>query len=331
MPHKSLFSSRRASSSRATQAKALADRVLSFSKADETRVNIASGWTRQHALRRRRDHDVAAAPPTRSSPSRRTVGKRRASAHDQRARRREPASAPSISPSVSRSLRPDDPELMPELGPQQYATVNGYFDDDREPLRRRARAAAKKSSDRRGRSGAGKAAGDIVRRRISRGERRRDGRREQQRPVRLSPHRRRAISATRRARRTPPAPAGRAAARATGALIDPASLGRVARAEGGGQSQSRRRSSRDCTRWCSNRRRSRSSCRRSPARSTRAAHDEGRSTFSKPGGGTKLGEKIVDERVTIYSDPADPDLLGAAVRRRRHFRSAASSGSRTAC
>ena len=38
--------------------------------------------------------------------------------------------------------------------------------------------------------------------------------------------------------------------------------------------------------------------------------DEGRSPFSKPGGGTRLGEKIVDERVTLYSDPADPALLG---------------------
>jgi predicted Zn-dependent protease len=39
------------------------------------------------------------------------------------------------------------------------------------------------------------------------------------------------------------------------------------------------------------------------------ANDEGRGTFSKQGGGTKLGEKIADERVTIYSDPTDPDLL----------------------
>ena len=34
--------------------------------------------------------------------------------------------------------------------------------------------------------------------------------------------------------------------------------------------------------------------------------DEGRSFLAKEGGGTKLGEKIVDERVTIYSDPLDP-------------------------
>lgn len=38
--------------------------------------------------------------------------------------------------------------------------------------------------------------------------------------------------------------------------------------------------------------------------------DEGRSPFVKPGGGNKIGEKIVDERVTIFADPNDPQLLG---------------------
>ncbi|SDD73705.1 Predicted Zn-dependent protease or its inactivated homolog [Mucilaginibacter pineti] len=36
--------------------------------------------------------------------------------------------------------------------------------------------------------------------------------------------------------------------------------------------------------------------------------DEGRSFLSKPGGKTKLGEKMVDERVNIYSDPSNPEL-----------------------
>jgi predicted Zn-dependent protease len=36
--------------------------------------------------------------------------------------------------------------------------------------------------------------------------------------------------------------------------------------------------------------------------------DEGRSFLSKAGGATKLGEKMVDERVNIYSDPSHPDL-----------------------
>ncbi len=38
--------------------------------------------------------------------------------------------------------------------------------------------------------------------------------------------------------------------------------------------------------------------------------DEGRSAFAKQGGGTKIGEKIVDSKVTLFSDPADPQLLG---------------------
>ncbi len=37
--------------------------------------------------------------------------------------------------------------------------------------------------------------------------------------------------------------------------------------------------------------------------------DEGRSFFSKRGGGNRIGEKIVDERVTIVSDPLNTDLL----------------------
>lgn len=36
--------------------------------------------------------------------------------------------------------------------------------------------------------------------------------------------------------------------------------------------------------------------------------DEGRSFLSKAGGGTRVGEKLFDERVTIYSDPAHPEV-----------------------
>lgn len=39
------------------------------------------------------------------------------------------------------------------------------------------------------------------------------------------------------------------------------------------------------------------------------AADEGRSAFAKQGGGNKIGEQIVDKRVTIFSDPQDPQLL----------------------
>ena len=37
--------------------------------------------------------------------------------------------------------------------------------------------------------------------------------------------------------------------------------------------------------------------------------DEGRSPFVKQDGGNKIGEQIVDPRVTLLSDPADPQLL----------------------
>ena len=39
--------------------------------------------------------------------------------------------------------------------------------------------------------------------------------------------------------------------------------------------------------------------------------EEGRSAFTKAGGQTKVGEKIVDDRVTLVSDPADPLILAS--------------------
>jgi predicted Zn-dependent protease len=38
--------------------------------------------------------------------------------------------------------------------------------------------------------------------------------------------------------------------------------------------------------------------------------DEGRSFFSKPGGGTKIGMKVVDDRVSLVSDPQHPVAPG---------------------
>jgi predicted Zn-dependent protease len=41
------------------------------------------------------------------------------------------------------------------------------------------------------------------------------------------------------------------------------------------------------------------------------AAEEGRSYFSKPGGGTRLGEKVFADCVTLRSDPTDPRVPGA--------------------
>ena len=43
--------------------------------------------------------------------------------------------------------------------------------------------------------------------------------------------------------------------------------------------------------------------------------DEGRSFLSKPGGGNRLGEQLMDEKVNIYSDPFHPDLPSATINR----------------
>lgn len=48
----------------------------------------------------------------------------------------------------------------------------------------------------------------------------------------------------------------------------------------------------------------------SGAVSARSA-EEGRSFFSRQGGGTKVGLKVVDERVTLTSDPADPEAYAS--------------------
>ncbi len=37
--------------------------------------------------------------------------------------------------------------------------------------------------------------------------------------------------------------------------------------------------------------------------------DEGRSFFSRPGGGNRIGEQFIDSRVTIHTDPMDPRLM----------------------
>jgi len=37
--------------------------------------------------------------------------------------------------------------------------------------------------------------------------------------------------------------------------------------------------------------------------------DEGRSPFTKPGGGNKIGEKVMDPRVSLIADPFDPMIL----------------------
>ena len=157
---------------------------------------------------------------------------------------------------------------------------------------------------------AGKAAGDDVRRRVLEANARR--RAPSRRAAGCSP-----ITATtdadlsdrRRARRTAPASGWAAGGARDWGQIDPAALGRVAAQKAVAQPQSAAiepglytvvlepQAVADLVPLLVG------------AFNARTA-DEGRSPFSKQGGGTQIGEKVADERVTLYSDPADPDLLG---------------------
>lgn len=108
------------------QAKELAQRVLAMAKADQTRVNISSGWNGNTRFSNGEINTAGGVTDTTVMVTS-TIGKRRASATtnmlDDPSLRRTVDLAERLA-----KLSPEDPEIMPELGPQQYLNVNGYFD-----------------------------------------------------------------------------------------------------------------------------------------------------------------------------------------------------------
>ncbi|MFL5580046.1 MAG: TldD/PmbA family protein [Gemmatimonadaceae bacterium] len=103
---------------------AIARRALAFAKADETRVTIDQstiGQTRFAGA----EITTSGGAADRSVTVTSTIGRRRASATtnvaDDEALRRTVDLAERLA-----RLSPEDPELMPELGPQQYATIAAY-------------------------------------------------------------------------------------------------------------------------------------------------------------------------------------------------------------
>ena len=103
---------------------ALARRILALSKADEARVVIRSQWTGQTRFA---GGEITTSGSTRdlSITVISTVGRRRASATtnvtDDASLQRTVALAERLA-----RLSPEDPELMPELGPQSYPTVQAF-------------------------------------------------------------------------------------------------------------------------------------------------------------------------------------------------------------
>ena len=290
------------------QAQALAKRVLAFAKADEARVNVSSGWGGNTRFAANEITTAGGATDTAVTITS-TVGRRRASAQtnvlDDASLRR----TVELSERLAR-LAPEDPELMPELGAQQYATVANAFAASTADLTPEARAlAVKRVLD--GAASAGGAgidpktlfvagfleasAGVSSAVATSRGL--------------FAYHTTTGVNLSTTVRTPDGTGSGYATAGARDwAQLDPAALGRRAAAKAVA---------------------SRSPVAIEPGPYTvvlepqavsdllplmlgsfnARSSDEGRSAFSKAGGGSKVGERIVDPRVTIYSDPADPDLL----------------------
>jgi predicted Zn-dependent protease len=286
------------------EARALTTRVLSFSTADQTRVTIVSA---RSGNTRFADGSITTSGGSNNTSVSVTVtfGKRRASSStnvlDDVALKRTVDLASRLA-----RLAPEDPELMPELGPQTYQEVDAFVaataDLDAEA---RAEAIGRAIG---AATAAGKAAGAI----FAAGY--------------LEANARAIAVATSNGlfayHRTTDAdfsvtartPDGTGSGWAHGgardwSALDPVAIGRIAAQKAVASRDPREippglytavlepQAVTDLVPLLAG------------ALSARSA-DEGRSPFSKAGGGTRIGEKVADERVTLYSDPADAGLRG---------------------
>jgi predicted Zn-dependent protease len=287
------------------QAKALTDRVLALSTADQTRVVVVSTWSGNTRFADARITTSGGVTDTTLTISV-AIGKRQASSStnvlDDAALKRTVDLAIQLA-----RLSPEDPELLPELGPQTYQTVNAFVEGTAD-LDPEARASAVHRTMTAATT-AGKPAGQIFTAGFLEANARviavatNNG---------LFAYHRSTDADYSVTARTPDGTGSgwaRAGARDWNA-IDAASIGRIA-AQKAVASRSPQtiepglytavlepQAVNDLIPLLAN------------ALAARSA-DEGRSPFSKPGGGNRIGEKVTDERVTLYSDPTDRGLLGA--------------------
>lgn len=289
--------------------KAITDRALSFSTADEARVIVRSGWS---GNTRFAGGEITTAGGTTDTSVTiiSTIGRRQASVStnllDDEGLRR----AVDQSERLAR-LSPEDPELMPELGPQQYMNVDAFAQSTAE-LGPEARAQAVEGIFTATRAEAGGTTG------VNADDLFVGGFLEAEAGVGLAVATSRGLFAYHPSTNvslstTVRTPDGTGSGYASiGARdwsdIDAAAIGR--------QAARKAIASRDPQAV-------------EPGRYTvilepRAAADfvpllrgslnarsadEGRSAFSDGPNKSKIGQKVVDERITLLSDPADPALL----------------------
>ncbi len=284
------------------EARSLTARVLSFSTADQTRVTVIN---RRSGNTRFADGGITTSGGSNDTSVTVTVtfGKRRASSStnvlDEAALRRTVDLASRLA-----RLAPEDPELMPELGPQTYQAVDAFVEATADlDAEGRAEAIGRAIG---AVTTAGKAAGTIFAAGYLEANARAiavatsNG---------LFAYHRTTDADLSVTARTPDGTGSgwaRGGARDWNA-VDPVAIGRIA-AEKAVASRNPRevppglytavlepQAVTDLVPLLAG------------ALSARNA-DEGRSAFSKAGGGTRIGEKVADERVTLYSDPADAGL-----------------------
>ena len=300
---RSLFAAADATFLSREAAKALTDRVLGMSTSDDTRVNVTSGWAGNTRFAGGEITTSGGVTDTTVTVTC-TVGRKRASAStnvlDDVSLQRTVDTAMLLA-----RLSPDDAELMPELGPQAYTPVNSFIDKTAE-LTPEARATAVKAVLAGAASGSNNlkdlfAAGFLDARAgvgaIATGK------------GLFAYHRQTSVDLSTTVR----TPDGTGSGWASGgardwSLLDPAALGRVAARKAVASRLPQAIEPGMYTVVLEPQAVADLIPQLAVGFNARSA-DEGRSPFSKRGGGTKLGEKIMDERVTLLSDPADPDLL----------------------
>ncbi len=287
------------------QAQAIAERVLKMSAADQTRVTIVSS---RGGNTRFADASISTsgAVEDRSVTVTATVGRRRASATtnvlDDASLQRTVDMAARLA-----RLAPEDPELMPELGAQTYASVAAFVGRTAD-LDPEARATAvRRAVD--AANAAGKAAGQLFSAGFLEANARVVAVATSAGLFAYHPTTDAGFSVT--ARTSDGTGSGWASGGARDwAAVDPAGIGRMAAQKAVASRSPQAMDPGAYTAVLEPQAVSDLVPLLAPALNARAA-DEGRSPFSKPGGGTRIGEKVMDERVTLYSDPSDPQLLGS--------------------
>jgi predicted Zn-dependent protease len=278
------------------QAQELTRRVLSFATADETRVSVgggAQGNTRFAVSQISTAGDNFDTTVTIRSVFGRRAGQSTTNALDEPSLRRAVETAERLA-----KLSPEDPEYMPELGPQQYETGHAWADSTAN-LDPTQRAAAVRAITEPARAEGLVATGYLESNAGSFAVANHKGLFAWSRSTGV------ALTTT---IRTPDGTGSgwAGAAHHDWSRIDPASLG---------------------TRAIEKAKLSVNPAAIEPGRYTVILEptavgnlvqlinfalnarnaDEGRSYFSKPGGGNKIGDKVVDGRVTLVSDPHDPE------------------------